>query len=59
LLSPILLKRLNVPGIIGLIISGVIIGPHGLNILAKILLLIYFLPLDFYTSCSLPDLSWI
>ena len=29
LLSPILLKRLNVPGIIGLIISGVIIGPHG------------------------------
>ena len=35
LLSPILLKRLNVPGIIGLIISGVIIGPHGLNILAK------------------------
>lgn len=35
LLSPILLKRLNVPGIIGLIISGVIIGPHGLNILEK------------------------
>lgn len=34
LLSPILLKRLNIPGIIGLIISGVIIGPHGLNILA-------------------------
>src|SRR5690554_2091859 len=33
LLSPILLKRLNIPGIIGLIISGVIIGPHGLNIL--------------------------
>jgi len=35
LLSPILLKKLNIPGIIGLIISGVIIGPHGLNILAK------------------------
>ncbi|MDP4286262.1 MAG: cation:proton antiporter [Bacteroidota bacterium] len=35
LLSPILLKRLNIPGIIGLIISGVIIGPHGLNLLAK------------------------
>jgi Kef-type K+ transport system membrane component KefB len=33
LLSPILLKRLNIPGIIGLIISGVIIGPYGLNIL--------------------------
>lgn len=35
LLSPILLRKLNIPGIIGLIIAGVIIGPHGLNILAK------------------------
>ena len=35
LLSPILLKRLKVPGIIGLIISGVVIGPHGFNILEK------------------------
>lgn len=35
LLSPILLRRLNIPGIIGLIISGVIIGPYGLNILEK------------------------
>lgn len=35
LLSPILLRKLNIPGIIGLIISGVVIGPHGLNILAK------------------------
>ncbi|MDD4728259.1 MAG: cation:proton antiporter, partial [Dysgonamonadaceae bacterium] len=33
LLSPILLKRLNVPSIIGLIIAGVIIGPHGLNLI--------------------------
>ena len=35
LLSPILLKRLNIPGIIGLIIAGVVIGPHGFNILEK------------------------
>jgi Kef-type K+ transport system membrane component KefB len=35
LLSPILLRKLNIPGIIGLIISGVIIGPHGLNLLEK------------------------
>lgn len=33
LLSPIVLRRLKIPGIIGLIISGVIIGPHGLNFL--------------------------
>src|SRR5690606_11521764 len=35
LLSPILLRKLNVPGIIGLIIAGVIIGPYGFNILAQ------------------------
>ncbi|HLU87887.1 MAG TPA: cation:proton antiporter [Taishania sp.] len=33
LLSPILLRKLNIPGIIGLIIAGVVIGPHGFNIL--------------------------
>lgn len=35
LLAPILLRRINIPSIIGLIISGTIIGPHGLNILEK------------------------
>lgn len=35
LLSPILLKKVNIPGIIGLILSGVVIGSHGLNILEK------------------------
>lgn len=35
LLAPILLKRLHIPGIIGLILSGVLFGPHGLNILEK------------------------
>jgi Kef-type K+ transport system membrane component KefB len=35
LLSPLLLKKLNIPGLIGLIIAGIVIGPHGLNILEK------------------------
>ena len=35
LLSPILLKRLNIPGIIGLT-SGVLIGPYGLHVLDRI-----------------------
>ena len=35
LLSPILLRRLNIPGIIGLIISGVVIDPYDLGILEK------------------------
>lgn len=34
LMSPILLNRLNVPSIIGLILAGVAIGPHGLNLIA-------------------------
>jgi len=33
LLAPILLRQIKIPGIIGLILSGVLIGPHGLNIL--------------------------
>lgn len=33
LLSPILLRKLRIPAIIGLIISGVIIGPHGLGLI--------------------------
>ena len=35
LLSPILLRKIKIPGIIGLILSGVVIGPYGLNILAQ------------------------
>ena len=33
LLAPVLLQRIRIPGIIGLIVSGIIIGPAGLNIL--------------------------
>ncbi|WP_247236485.1 cation:proton antiporter [Telluribacter sp. SYSU D00476] len=35
LISPILLRRFNIPGIIVLIISGVVVGPNGLNLLAR------------------------
>ena len=35
LLSPILLRRLKIPGIIGLIICGVFIGPHGINFIEQ------------------------
>lgn len=35
LFVPILFRRLNLPGIIGLIISGIIIGPLGFNVLEK------------------------
>ncbi|WP_040396983.1 cation:proton antiporter [Cesiribacter andamanensis] len=35
LLAPIALRNLRIPGIIGLILSGVIIGPHGLNMIEQ------------------------
>jgi len=35
LLAPLLFRRFKVPGIIGLILAGVIVGPHALNLLAK------------------------
>ncbi len=35
LMAPILLNRFRIPHIIGLIIAGIIIGPHGLNLLAR------------------------
>ncbi len=35
LFSPIVLNRLSIPSLIGLIIAGVIIGPHGFNFIAR------------------------
>lgn len=33
--APLLFERLRVPGIIGLIVAGVLVGPNGLNLLAR------------------------
>ncbi len=35
LLSPIVMGKLRIPHIIGLVLAGVLIGPYGLNILAR------------------------
>jgi Kef-type K+ transport system membrane component KefB len=35
LLAPLLLKRLNIPSIIGLILAGVALGPNAMNIIEK------------------------
>jgi Kef-type K+ transport system membrane component KefB len=34
LFAPVILERLHIPHIIGLIFSGMIMGPHGFNLLA-------------------------
>jgi Kef-type K+ transport system membrane component KefB len=35
LLSPILLKRIRIPAVVGFIIAGVAVSPHGFNLLKK------------------------
>jgi Kef-type K+ transport system membrane component KefB/nucleotide-binding universal stress UspA family protein len=35
LLAPIVLRKLRIPSIIGLILAGVAIGPHGFNLIAR------------------------
>lgn len=35
LLSPIILKKFKIPGLVGLILSGMILGPHGFYILER------------------------
>ena len=35
LLAPLIFRSIKIPGIIGLILAGVIVGPHGLNLIAK------------------------
>ncbi len=35
LLAPIVFKKFRIPGIVGLIISGTLIGPHGMNLVAS------------------------
>lgn len=35
LLCPIIFRRLGIPQIVGLILSGIIVGPYGFNILAR------------------------
>ena len=35
LCAPMILNRLKIPNVIGLILAGVLVGPHGFNILAR------------------------
>ncbi|HLO83443.1 MAG TPA: cation:proton antiporter [Nostocaceae cyanobacterium] len=35
LIAPLLFERMRLPGIVGLILAGVIVGPHGLGLLAR------------------------
>ncbi len=35
LITPLVFERLRLPGIVGLILAGVVIGPHGLGILSR------------------------
>src|SRR6516165_6048460 len=34
-LGPMIIERFRVPGIIGLLVGGLVVGPHGLNIIGS------------------------
>ncbi len=35
LIAPAILQRIRIPGIVGLILAGALLGPHGFNVLAR------------------------
>ena len=35
LLAPIILERLRIPAIVGMIVAGVVVGPHGAHVLNR------------------------
>jgi Kef-type K+ transport system membrane component KefB/nucleotide-binding universal stress UspA family protein len=35
LITPIIFRKFNIPGIVGLLLAGIILGPHGLNVLLR------------------------
>ena len=50
LVAPLLFERLRLPGIVGLILAGVLVGPNGLGLLERdptIIFRTYALPLHF------------
>jgi len=42
LIAPILLRRISIPGIMGLIVAGVIIGPYGFHLIDRNLVVVFF-----------------
>ena len=54
LFSPILLRRLRTPHIIGLILAGVMIGQHGFNIIERTGVLKSSVRWEYTSSCSWP-----
>ena len=55
LFAPIIMGKLRIPHIVGMVLAGVIVGPHGFNILAKDSSFDLFGHVASTTSCSLPD----
>ena len=43
LTAPLLLNKLKIPYLLGLIIAGEVIGPHGLNLVLRDRIFIFFL----------------
>lgn len=59
LIAPVLFERIHIPAIAGLLLSGAIIGPHGLNLVSPDLNSPSLELWAYCTSCSLRGLRLI
>ena len=55
LAAPLLLNKLKIPYLLGLIIAGAVIGPHGLNLVLRDSSIILWARRGCSTSCSWRD----
>ena len=55
LAAPLLLNKLRIPHLLGLIIAGAIIGPHGFNLVLRDSSIILSGRRDCFISCFSPD----
>ena len=55
LAAPLLLNKLRIPHLLGLIIAGAIIGPHGFNLVLRDSSIILSGTADCFISCFSPD----
>ena len=55
LFAPIIMGKLRIPHIVGMVLAGVIVGPHGFNILPRTVRSTCSGMWASTTSCSLPD----
>ena len=59
LITPLLSERVRLPGIVGIILGGMLIGPHGFGIVQDNDRIQFLATIGWCTSCLVPGWKWI